>query len=103
MLKKNTSAADKVFMSTDFVGRQFLCFLDKESKTLTCIRIDGIKDYKDNDGHNSALTFGSSNILKGVSDATPCPDLGMILAMGAVDSLCLYSGTTKVGLNCKCH
>ena len=82
--RQHEGVSGKVFLCKDLIGQSYLCFLVK--KSLVLVKIENDPD----------LTFGVTQRIADVEDASPFEDLGMILILDRFYKLNLYSGASKV-------
>ncbi|KAF4523327.1 hypothetical protein B566_EDAN011807 [Ephemera danica] len=82
------SAASRVFLATDLVRVERLCYVITSSAQLFMIKLDKTNQQEQ-------LLFGSISILPAL-DAVPLYGLGLVLILEKTGGLALYSGTQLV-------
>ena len=89
-LKENGGKAAKVFLATDTVGQNLICFLCTGAQpSLAMVKMEVANDCP------SKIIFGAVRKISAV-DAVPIKGLNMVLVLDITGSLVLYSGTTRV-------
>eukprot|EP00092_Neocalanus_flemingeri_P027542 GFUD01029881.1.p1 GENE.GFUD01029881.1~~GFUD01029881.1.p1 ORF type:complete len:1834 (+),score=561.65 GFUD01029881.1:757-5502(+) len=89
-LKENGGRAGKVFLSTDTVGQNMICFLCSGTQpSLAMVKMEVANDC------SSKIIFGAVRKISAI-DAVPIKGLNMVLVLDITGSLVLYSGTTRV-------
>ncbi|XP_017886466.1 anaphase-promoting complex subunit 1 [Ceratina calcarata] len=87
--KDVSSRASKVFLSSDFVGQNYLCYLVPVRSQLFLVRLEKTNKQQQ-------IIFGMvTNIV--AKDAVNIPNLHMIAVMDLSNGVVLYSGITCVG------
>lgn len=89
-IKENGGKAAKVFLATDTVGQNMICFLCSGSQpSLAMVKMEVANDCA------TKIIFGAVRKIPAV-DAVPIKGLNMVLVLDLMGSLVLYSGTTRV-------
>ncbi|NXY32616.1 APC1 protein, partial [Pomatorhinus ruficollis] len=88
-MREKNSQASKVFISTDFCGQKFLCFLVESQLQLRCVKFQESND-------KSQLIFGSVTNIP-AKDAAPVEGIKSLLVLEGNGNLVLYSGVVRVG------
>lgn len=87
--KTTNTKASKVFLSTDFMEQEYLCFLLPQEQQLKMIRLI------QSGSEEKPLIFGTSSSIS-AKDAESLSDLKMIIVQESNGQLSLYSGISKV-------
>ncbi|PVD25604.1 hypothetical protein C0Q70_13262 [Pomacea canaliculata] len=80
--------ASKVFLSEDFCGQWYLCFMVPYRNQLRCVKFEESNDL-------SQLIFGTVTILP-ARDACPVESIGLIVVLETSGLITVYTGTTKI-------
>ncbi|KAK7104440.1 anaphase-promoting complex subunit 1-like [Littorina saxatilis] len=80
--------ASKVFLTTDFCGQQYLCFMVPYKQQLRCVRFEESNDL-------SQLIFGTVTVLT-AKDACPVESVDLMLILDTTGFVTVCTGVTKI-------
>ncbi|KAL7987272.1 hypothetical protein Chor_006191 [Crotalus horridus] len=88
-LREKNCQASKVFITTDFCGQKFLCYLVESQLQLRCVKFQQSND-------KSQLIFGAITNIQ-AKDAAPVDNVETMLVLEGNGNLVLYTGVVRVG------
>ncbi|XP_070590725.1 anaphase-promoting complex subunit 1 isoform X1 [Erythrolamprus reginae] len=88
-LREKKCQASKVFITTDFCGQKFLCYLVESQLQLRCVKFQQSND-------KSQLIFGAITNIQ-AKDVAPVDNVGAMLVLEGNGNLVLYTGVVRVG------
>ncbi|ETE69792.1 Anaphase-promoting complex subunit 1, partial [Ophiophagus hannah] len=88
-LREKNCQASKVFITTDFCGQKFLCYLVESQLQLRCVKFQQSND-------KSQLIFGAITNIQ-AKDAAAVDNVDTMLVLEGNGNLVLYTGVVRVG------